>query len=191
MSKKSKRLRQLQRKPQLSRLIEQNIRHAQHQIQQGDDSSSATAHTTIEKTGDTIKGTRRSLGKQSPLYRFFLNPYHDIRFTLCPQCRSKTRLRKFPLVIHVDPMHTLILGKTCRYCTNCDLLIVHQDQLEEQLAAYFSATNPEIVGNDYLVMGTLDKSEWKQGMQDPLSMQEMLEHLHDFKEAVTFRLEYV
>ena len=157
----------------------------------GDTSSSPVAHTTIEKTGNTIKGTRKALGKQLPLYRFFLNPYHDIRFTSCPQCRSKTRLRKFPLVIHVDPTHTLILGKTCRYCTNCDLLIVHKDQLEEQLAAYFSTTNPEIIGNDYLVMGTLDKPEWKQGMQDPLSMQEMLEHLHDFKEAVTFRLEYV
>src|SRR5579863_7584184 len=36
MLKKSKRSRQLQRKPLVSRLIEQNVRHAQYQIQQGD-----------------------------------------------------------------------------------------------------------------------------------------------------------
>ncbi len=158
---------------------------------QGDNDSPPTAHTTIEKIGNTVKGTRRVLGKQLPRYRFFLNPYQDVRFTTCPQCCMKTRLRKFPLVIHVNPMHTLILGKTCRYCNNCDLLIVHQDQLEEQLTAYFSTTNPDIIGNDYLVMGTLDKPEWKQGMQDPLSMQEMIEHLHDFKEAITFKYEYI
>jgi len=153
--------------------------------EQGKGSASSTAHTTIEKTGNTIKGTRKQLGKQPPRYRYFLNPYQDVRFTTCPQCGSKTRQRKFPLVIHVDPMYTIILGKTCRYCTNCDLLIVHQDQLEEQLVGHFSELDPEIIGNDYLVMGTVDRPEWRQGMQDPLSMQEMLEHLHDFKEAIT------
>ena len=162
--------------------------------------------TSLAKGVNMSKKTKRSKQLQKRLtipgqldekishvqrYRYFLNPYQDVRFTICPQCRTKTRLRKFPLVIHVNPMHTLVLGKTCRYCTNCDLLIIHQDQLEEQLAAYFSTTNPEIIGNDYLVMGTLDKPEWKQGMQDPLSMQEMIEHLHDFKEAITFKPGYV
>jgi len=154
------------------------------------DSSSTTAHTTIEKTGNTVKGTRKQLGKQPPSYRFFLNPYQDVRFTTCPQCRAKTRQRKLPLVIHVDQMPTLILGKTCRYCVNCDLLIAHQDQLEEQLAGYFSTYKPQATGNDYLVLGTLDRPEWRQGMQDPLSVQEMVEHLHDFKEVVTFQREY-
>jgi len=40
-------------------------------------------------------------------------------------------------------------------------------------------------------MGTLDRPEWRKGMQDPLSMQEMVEHLHDFKEVVTFQRAYV
>jgi ADP-heptose:LPS heptosyltransferase len=144
-----------------------------------------------EKSEHTQKGTRRTLGKQPPLYRFFQNPYPDVRFTTCPQCRRKTHLRKFPLVIHIDPMFLMALGKTCRYCTHCDLLIVHQDELEALLAAYFSATNPEMIGNDYLVVGTLDKPEWKKGMQDPLTTQEMLDHLHDFKEAVIFTPQYI
>ena len=45
----------------------------------------------------------RRLGKQPPRYRFFLNPYTDVRFTTCPQCRGKTSQRKLPLVIHIDP----------------------------------------------------------------------------------------
>ena len=149
-----------------------------------------TAHTRIEKSGDVVKGTRKPLGKQPPRYSFFLNPYKDVRFTTCPKCGNKTRQRKLPLVIHVDPIYSLTLNKTCRYCVNCDLLIAHQDQLEEFLAGYFSTVNPEVIGNDYLVMGTLDKPEWKKGMEDQLSVQEMLEHLHDFLEVVTFKRAY-
>ena len=35
------------------------------------------------------KKTVTQLGKQPPLYRFFLNPYQDVRFTSFPQCTSK------------------------------------------------------------------------------------------------------
>lgn len=127
------------------------------------------------------------LGKQPPQYRFFLNPYRDARFTRCPQCNQPMRQRKLPLVIHIDPMQLLSLNKTCRYCPHCDLLIVHQDDLEHFLASIFSELRPEIVGNPYLVVGTLEKNVWKRGTQDPLMIQEMLDALHDFKEAVTFQ----
>ncbi len=159
--------------------------------EQGHSASSPTTHTTIEKAGNALKRTGKPLGKQPPQYRFFLNPYRDARFTTCPQCGLKTRQRKCPLVIHVHSMPALILGKTCRYCVTCDLLIAHQDQVEEQLALYVASSHPEITSNDYFVMGTLDRPEWRKGMQDPLSIQEMVEHLHDFKEVVTFQRAYV
>jgi hypothetical protein len=42
------------------------------------------------------------LGKLPPLYKLFLNPYTDVRFTSsCPGCSGKTRQRKLPLAIHV------------------------------------------------------------------------------------------
>ena len=126
------------------------------------------------------------LGKQPPQYRFFLDPYQDARFTRCPQCDQPMRQRKLPLVIHIDPMHLLSLNKSCRYCPHCDLLITHQDDVEHLLASIFTELRPEIVGNTYLVVGTLDKTIWKRGTQDPLTIQEMLEALHDFKEAITF-----
>jgi hypothetical protein len=37
-----------------------------------------------------------------------------------------------------------------------------------------------LVGNNYLVMGTLDRDVWKRGKAEPLSIAEMVEQLHDF-----------
>jgi hypothetical protein len=131
-------------------------------------------------------GPRRRLGNQQPRYRFFLNPYTDVRFTWCPHCGQKNRQRKLPLVIHVDPQQLISLNKTCRYCPSCDLLIAHQDQVEDFLAAFFGATNPDVLGNDYLVVGTQDRADWRHGMRSSLTTQEMLDSLHDFVEYVTF-----
>src|SRR6266568_5415715 len=126
------------------------------------------------------------LGKQPPRYRFFLNPYQDARFSTCPQCAKKTGQRKLPLFIHIDPRQPLLLNKTCRYCPHCDLLIAHQNELDEVISRVFSVLNPEVVGNNYLVIGSLDKAAWKCGTQQPLTLQETLDALHDFKEVVTF-----
>jgi hypothetical protein len=130
----------------------------------------------------------RQLGKQPPRYRFFLNPYSEVRFTTCPTCHAKMRQRKLPLVIHVDPLSPVALNKTCRYCPACDLLIAHQDELEAFLAAFFAERNPEVVGNDYLVIGTLDRPDWQRGTQSPLPIREMVERLHDFIEVLRFEL---
>ena len=95
--------------------------------------------------------------------------------------------RKLPLVIHIDPMYPLSLNKTCRYCPDCDLLIAHQNDIEELLTAMLTVHKPEIVGNEYLVIGTMDRSDWKRGVQNQLPLQDLLEVLHDFKEVVTFK----
>jgi tetratricopeptide (TPR) repeat protein len=152
-----------------------------------DEEGEVTSSTIIERVGHVVTSTWRQLGKQPLHYDFFLNTYQDIRFTTCPRCRIKTRPRKFSLVIHVNPGHTTILEKICRFCYVCGLLVVHQDQLEEQLVNQFMAINPQAIGNDYQVVGTLDKAEWNQGKQDPLSFEQVREYLHDFKEVVTFQ----
>jgi hypothetical protein len=126
------------------------------------------------------------LGKLPPRYRFFLNPYQDMRFTRCPKCDNKTKLKKLPLVIHIESMIILSLNKTCRFCPYCDLLIVHQDELEHLLASIFSQQKPEIVGNDYLVLGTQDRPAWKEGTQQQTTIQDAFDTLHDFKQVLTF-----
>lgn len=143
-------------------------------------------------------------GKLPPLYRFFLNPYPDMRCTNCPQCNMKMHQRKLPLVIHIEPRGLLSLNKTCRYCPHCNLLIAHQNDIERILTTAFSmsgtaveqmmteafrAHNAQQIGHDdYLIVGTLEKAPWRRGVQRPLTLQETLDALHDFKEVVTFRV---
>jgi hypothetical protein len=133
---------------------------------------------------------QRRLGKQPPRYRFFLNPYPDVRFTSCPKCRKRTKQRKVPLVIHVDPRNLVSINKTCRYCSTCDLLIAHQDEVEQQLALLFARHDPAMIGNDYLVIGTQDRADWRRGTTTPLTIQEMLDSLHDFEEVLRFEPAY-
>jgi hypothetical protein len=129
----------------------------------------------------------KRLGKQPPRYRFLLNPFADRRFAVCPDCEGRTLLRKVPLVIHVDPLNPVAINKSCRYCPACDLLIAHQDEVEQQLAALFSKRAPKRIGNDYLVLGTLDRDVWKRSVAEPLAIQEMVEQLHDFVEVLELR----
>lgn len=145
-----------------------------------------TTYGTIERDRNTITKSRAPIGKLPPRYLFFLNHYKHERFTSCPRCGYKSRLRKFSLFILVAPDKKLILDKICRYCYHCELIIAHQDQLEEQLAAYYSAFAPNIIGNDYLVIGTLDPASRKHRTYKRLPVLEVLEDLHDFKEVVTY-----
>ncbi len=126
------------------------------------------------------------LGRRSPRFRFFLNPYVDARFATCPQCNGETGERKLPLVIHVEPRHLLALNMTCRFCERCDLLIAHQDELESLLAAYFSERDPDAVGNDYLVAGTMDHADWERGLRGSPTLPDMLDQLHEFAEEAWF-----
>ena len=100
---------------------------------------------------------KRRFGKLPPRYLFALNPYQDVRFSKCPRCDKLTYLRKFPLLIHIDGFGLMALGKTCRYCSKCELIIVHQDELESILAAFFAQKAPEAIGKEYLVLGTENK----------------------------------
>ena len=128
---------------------------------------------------------RRPLfGKLPPRYTYFLNPYTEYRFTRCPNCEQPTRQRKFALFIHVDPRHLIALGKTCRFCPKCEWLIVHQDELEAQLAQFFSQYDPSAIGNDYFVIGTVERIAWREGLHDPKAIEDMLPHVADFKHAM-------
>jgi len=128
------------------------------------------------------------LGSQPPRYKFFLNPYSDARFTACPKCDAKSKQRKLPLAIHVDEGGMIILNKTCRYCPGCDLLIAHRDQIENFLTAWFEQQAPEVLGNEYLVVGTLDRADWRRGQEQPMSSDEMIAALHDFKDVLSAKL---
>lgn len=129
--------------------------------------------------------SKARIGRLPPRYSFILNPYEGVRFSRCPKCERLTHLRKFVLLIWVEPSYAIALGKTCRFCSPCDLIIAHKDKLESVLTAMFEESNPDVIGNDYFVIGTVERKAWREGMQQPKSMDELLGHVANFKEVLT------
>lgn len=119
-------------------------------------------------------------GDLPPRYSFMLNPYPEYRLSRCPVCEEKSGQRKTPLLIHVDPNHLIALNYTCRYCRNCDLLIAHKFDVEHILTELFRQHDPEIIGSDYLIIGTVEKSVWREGLEQPKAIADMLPHARDF-----------
>ena len=89
--------------------------------------------------------------KSKKRYKFFFNTYHDCAFTKCPKCDTKTKVRKYPLVIGIDvePKQVLLFNKKCKYCASCDLIIAKKQELEFMI--------PQLGETEYLVIGTLDR----------------------------------
>lgn len=121
-------------------------------------------------------------------HKFFLNTYSDCAFTKCPKCDTKTKVRKFPLVIHIQPQQLFILNKQCKYCERCDLIIAKKQELESLMTAGFIQSNPKIIGNDYMVMGTVDRKDWKEGNQNAIAPSEMLDRVYVFQDIWDFEV---
>ncbi len=103
-------------------------------------------------------------------------------------CSEKTGQRKIPLLIHVMPKHLIALNYTCRYCEPCDLLIAHKDEIEHLLTELFRQYDPEVAGNDYLIIGTVKKATWREGLQRPKALAEMLPDVSDFADYEELRV---
>ncbi len=134
------------------------------------------------------KAERKHFGQLAPEYSFSLNPYPDLKFSKCPICESKTGQRKLPLLIHVDPMNLISLNYTNRYCSHCDLLIGHKHEIEHHLTLLFSQRMPQDVGNNYLIIGTVEKKAWRTGLKQAQSVDEIRQNLHDFKNYEELRM---
>ena len=126
------------------------------------------------------KVKQRQLSGLPPKYGFMVNPYPEERVSRCPLCDRKSRQRKIPILIHVNPKHLIALNYTCRYCPDCDLLIAHKHEIEHYLTALFSQLAPDAIGNDYLAVGTVEKSVWKEGLKQQQSIDKLLPHASDF-----------
>ncbi len=120
------------------------------------------------------------MGALTPRYSFVLNAQTEVRFTTCPGCQAKTRLRKLPLAIHAEGVGLFILRKSCRMCVACDMLIVHQDELEPIITARLrgeGASRPL----DYLVLGTVESQVWRRGLTGGVSFGELVRNMADFR----------
>jgi len=121
------------------------------------------------------------MGALPSRYSFALNPYTDVRFTTCPACDAKTRVRKIPLVIHMEGLGLFVLRKTCRLCVACDMVIVHRDELDPIIAARLPRRKASNSPPGYLVLGTVDPRVWRRGLSGGVSLDELLQHMADFR----------
>jgi Zn-finger nucleic acid-binding protein len=129
------------------------------------------------------------IGKLPPRYSLLLNSHAEVRLSKCPKCQKVTHLRKFALFVHIDEWVPMALGKTCRYCSRCEMVMVQRAELEAELARGVSQRAPQVIGNDYLVLGTMEKKMWREGLDgEAKPLAEMLKHVADFKHQ--YELDY-
>lgn len=127
------------------------------------------------------KARELRIGGLAPAYDFIMNPYPGLRLSKCPFCEHRTGQLKVPLLIHIDGAVPIALNYTCRYCRSCDLLVAHKHEVEHLLHGLFSQMNPEIIGNEYFVLGTVERRAWRAGLHRPQSAAEVLPQTHDFR----------
>lgn len=118
------------------------------------------------------------MGALRPRYSFFLNPYSNERFTRCPRCNATMRLRKIPLVIHVDSFGLMLLRKTCRLCVACEMLIAHEAEVNRVINDLIAPSDLEAT---YVVLGTLGSGTWREGMSRGVTIEAVKHDMADFK----------
>ncbi len=68
------------------------------------------------------------------------------------------------------------------------MIIVKQAELKGILTGFCEQNVPEIVGNDFFVLGTMDRKDWKKGQTGEMSQQEAIKLLFPFKDAWDFEV---
>jgi len=61
-------------------------------------------------------------------------------------------------------------------------LIGKKSEIEAHLTRLFKELNPSVIGNDYLIIGSVERNAWRENMKQPTPPSEMLRYVHDFKE---------
>jgi hypothetical protein len=72
----------------------------------------------------------------------------------------------------------VFLGKNCRLCVGCEVLIAHQAEIEQLLSASLGRA---VDSQKFMVLGTLDRQVWRRGLAQPLSFDVVKTHMADFK----------
>jgi hypothetical protein len=91
-------------------------------------------------------------------------------------------MRKLPLVVHVgdpDTPRLALFNTTCRLCVLCETLIVGRGELERVIMR--AGVGATVHARDYVVLGTIDRRAWRQGLAGGVQLLNVREHMADFK----------
>jgi hypothetical protein len=91
------------------------------------------------------------------------------------------------LLIHIEPTQLVSFNKSCRLCARCGLLIVRKAELKAYLAAVCTERGrPELVGNEYLVVGTIDQALHRKGKKGGIDFAAAAKACVPFRKQVEF-----
>jgi hypothetical protein len=124
----------------------------------------------------------RRLGALPARYSFVLNPYSGERFTKCPSCDAPTRVRKLPLVVHIDHLDgpRLILLNKRAASASCA-------RRSSSIELNWNASSSRPVSPNggkvpvFVVLGTIDRRTWRRGLAGDAQLADIREHMADFK----------
>lgn len=126
-------------------------------------------------------------------YNFYLNPHDQYKWTKCPKCENKTKLRKYCLMVHYEEkivnFHQLIsLNKSCKYCPYCELIIGQKSEIEHILNQIVHGFGLQFNPDNYFVFGTMDRKDWKKSQKELLNQRKALDLVFQFKDIWDFEI---
>lgn len=54
------------------------------------------------------------------------------------------------------------------------------------MVTYFEDLNPDIIGNNYLTIGVVERKDWQQASKGKISQNEIIERVYVFKDMLNF-----
>lgn len=129
-----------------------------------------------------------------PKYHFYPNPHDEYAWTKCPKCYTKTRVRKFCMMIHYGEkplkFHRMVsLRMDCKFCTECGLIIKKKSEIESFLQQLVESWGMKFKPENCFVFGTMDMKDWKQSQQTPFEPSEALKKIAPFKDVLDFKIQ--
>ncbi len=128
---------------------------------------------------------------QKSKYYFYLNPHEEYKWTKCPKCDNKTKLRKYCLMIHYGDKtanfnQLISLNKSCKFCPYCELIIGQKSEIETYLSQLIPGLGLRFNQKNYFVFGTMDRKDWRKSQKEPLNQRKALDIIFQFKDILDF-----
>lgn len=133
---------------------------------------------------------------QKTKYNFYLSPWEQYAWTKCPSCDNKTKVRKFCLMVHYKKHNNKVqqmisLNKSCKYCPECDLLIVRKpetDKLMKELV--LKKFGLKCSPDEYMIFGTMDRKDWKANQKEAMGVKNLFDKIYLFKDIWDFDIQH-
>ena len=134
--------------------------------------------------------TKKIIHLRKSRYYFSLNPYENMAFTRCPKCDKKTKIRKICLVADFRRSKLLFMNLQCKYCQDCDLIIIKKSKLEHIFRNMFCDNENDFNFNEFFIFGTIDRKDFLKSNIENIPSHKAIELVYPFKDIWKFEIRY-